>query len=184
MKNIKETFAQALSTGKVIVTDILDTKVAGQKRIEVAQELKGEQNLVGLLQGTSNPVVVAWSPVSTSVISSKGIAVGKSLNDLFPENTNGFNIQITEQTQPFTWLDGTTVKVNRSAKMNKSVENGGHYLTCGGKYIFRKTSVVVGPANHIRVQHDAMTSEAPDYDAIEAVYNSATAQAGVQMATR
>lgn len=54
-KNIKETFATQLATGKVVITEILDTNNPDQKRIEVAQLVKGDApNLIGILQKTKS----------------------------------------------------------------------------------------------------------------------------------
>ena len=128
-KNIKETFASQLSTGKVIITDILDTNNPEQKRIEVAQLVKGDApNLIGILQKQNQGfVLVAWMPVLTSMVKEKGFKVGGELDGFLATELAGAttNIQVEESVKPFTWEDGDgKIHVNRNAKMNKSGEEG------------------------------------------------------------
>lgn len=182
-KNIKETFAKELATGKVVVTEILDTNNPDQKRIEVAQLIKNDKpNLIGIMQNQNNgTVVVAWMPVLTTMVKEKGFKVRGFVDDFIATELAGesVNIQIEESTKPFTWLDeGKFIRVNKNAKMNKSGAEG-KYLTLDGDYIFRQTSLVSGEPNHSRVQHDDMISEAPNYDVLEAALQ---AEAGVQIA--
>lgn len=181
-KNIKETFAKELASGKVVITDILDTNNPKQKRIEVAQLVKGDApNLIGILQKQNQgSVLVAWMPVLTTMVTEKGFKVGGHLDTFLAKELNGVstNIQVEESTTPFTWMDGTSIRVNRKAKMNKSGAEG-KYLTVDGDYIFRQTSLVSGPPVNVKVQHDSMTEEAPNYDVIEATLQ---ASAGVAIA--
>jgi hypothetical protein len=181
-KNIKETFATQLATGKVVITDILDTNNPDQKRIEVAQLVKGDApNLISILQKQNQgSVLVAWMPVLTTMVAEKGFKVGGHLDTFLEKELAGAstNIQVEESTTPFTWMDGTSIRVNKNAKMNKSGAEG-KYLTVDGDYIFRQTSLVSGPPANVKVQHDGMTEEAPNYDVIEATLQ---ASAGVAIA--
>jgi len=181
-KNIKETFATQLATGKVVITDILDTNKPDQKRIEVAQLVKGDApNLISILQKQNQgSVLVAWMPVLTTMVAEKGFKVGGHLDTFLEKELAGAstNIQVEESTTPFTWMDGTSIRVNKNAKMNKSGAEG-KYLTVDGDYIFRQTSLVSGPPVNVKVQHDGMTEEAPNYDVIEATLQ---ASAGVAIA--
>lgn len=181
-KNIKETFATQLATGKVVITEILDTNNPDQKRIEVAQLVKGDKpNLISIAQNQNNgTVLVAWMPWLTSEIQSRGFKVGGHLDTFIAKELAGAstNIQVEESTTPFTWMDGTSIRVNKNAKMNKSGADG-KYLVVDGDYIFRQTSLVSGPPVNVKVQHDAMIDEAPNYDVIEATLQ---AEAGVQIA--
>ena len=182
-KNIKETFASQLATGKVVITDILDTTKPEQKRIEVAQLVKGDRpNLIGIMQNQNNgSVLVAWMPVLTTTVVEKGFKVGGYLDTFLTKELEGVstNIQVEESTKPFTWLDeGKFIRVNKNAKMNKS-GNEGKYLTVDGDYIFRQTSLVSGPPVNVKVQHNAMIDESPNYDVIEAALQ---ASAGVAIA--
>lgn len=182
-KNIKETFATQLANGKVVITDILDTNNPDQKRIEVAQLVKGDApNLIGILQKQNQgSVLVAWMPVLTTMVSEKGFKVGGHLDTFLAKELAGAstNIQVEESTKPFTWLDeGKFIRVNKNAKMNKSGSEG-KYLTVDGDYIFRQTSLVSGPPANVKVQHDSMIDEAPNYDVIEATLQ---ASAGVAIA--
>lgn len=171
-KNIKEAFASQLAKGKVIITDILDTKNPDQKRIEVAQLVKSDKpNLIGILQNIpQQTVLVAWMPVLKTELELRKFEVGGTLDNFIKDQLQGFttNIEVKESVEPSTWLeDGRFIRVNRTAKMNKSGDDA-MYLLKDGNYIFRQTSLVVGEPNHIRLQHDEMTSEAPNYDVIEA----------------
>ena len=181
-KNIKETFATQLATGKVVIADILDTNKPDQKRIEVAQLVKGDApNLISILQKQNQgSVLVAWMPVLTTMVAEKGFKVGGHLDTFLEKELAGAstNIQVEESTTPFTWMDGTSIRVNKNAKMNKSGTEG-KYLTVDGDYIFRQTSLVSGPPVNVKVQHDGMTEEAPNYDVIEATLQ---ASAGVAIA--
>lgn len=172
-KNIKEAFASQLKGKKVIITDILDTKNPEQKRIEVAQLVESDRpNLIGILQNIpSTTVLVAWMPVLKSELETRGFKVGGELDNYIKDQLQGFstNIQVNESVEPTVWIeDNRFVRVNKTAKMNKSGEDA-QYLLKDDNYIFRQTQLVVGPANHIKVQHDRMTSEAPNYDIIEAM---------------
>jgi len=181
-KNIKETFATQLATGKVVITDILDTNNPDQKRIEVAQLVKGDApNLISILQKQNQgSVLVAWMPVLTTMVAEKGFKVGGYLDTFLAKELAGAstNIQVEESTTPFTWMDGTSIRVNKNAKMNKSGAEG-KYLTVDGDYIFRQTSLVSGPPANVKVQHDGMIDEAPNYEVIEATLQ---ANAGVAIA--
>lgn len=181
-KNIKETFASQLANGKVVITDILDTNNPEQKRIEVAQLVKGDApNLIGILQKQNQgSVLVAWMPVLTTMVTEKGFKVGGHLDTFLEKELGGTstNIQVEESTTPFTWMDGTSIRVNRNAKMNKSGAEG-KYLVVDGDYIFRQTSLVSGPPANVTVKHDAMIDEAPNYDVIEATLQ---ASVGVSIA--
>ena len=172
-KNIKEAFASQLSSGKVIVTDILDTKNPDQKRIEIAQLVKSDKpNLIGILQNIpQQTVVVAWMPVLASEVENRKFEVGGVLDKFIADQLQGFstNIQINESIEPFTWLeDGRFIRVNRNAKMNKSGDDA-KYLLYDGNYIFRQTSLIVGNPNHVKIQHDGMTTEEPNYEALETI---------------
>ena len=182
-KNIKETFASQLATGKVVITDILDTQNPDQKRIEVAQLVKSDRpNLIGILQNQNNgSTLVAWMPVLTTMVKEKGFKVGGHLDTFLAKELAGAvtNIQVEESTTPFTWVDeGKFIRVNKNAKMNKSGAEG-KYLTIDGDYIFRQTSLVSGPPVNVKVQHDAMTDEAPNYEVLEAALQE---EAGVAIA--
>ena len=171
-KNIKETFAAQLAGGKVIITDILDTNNPDQKRIEVAQLVKGDApNLIGILQKQNQgSTLVAWMPVLTSMVAEKKFKIGGELDGFLATELAGAttNIQVEESVKPFVWTDEDgKVRVNRNAKMNKSGEEG-KYLTNGDNYIFRQTSLVTGTPNNVKVQHDDMIEEAPNYDVLEA----------------
>lgn len=171
-KNIKEAFASQLASGKVIITDILDTKNPDQKRIEIAQLVKSDKpNLIGILQNIpQQTVLVAWMPVLKTELEARKFEVGGNLDKFIADQLQGFstNIEVKESTEPTTWLeDGRFVRVNRTAKMNKSGDDA-KYLLSEGNYIFRQTSLVVGKPNHIKIQHDEITAEAPNYDVIEA----------------
>lgn len=171
-KNIKETFAAQLAGGKVIIVDILETSTPEQKRIEVAQLVKGDApNLIGILQKQNQgSTLVAWMPVLTSMVAEKKFKIGGELDGFLATELAGAttNIQVEESVKPFTWVDeDDKVRVNRNAKMNKSGEEG-KYLTNGGNYIFRQTSLVTGSPNNVKVQHDDMIDEAPNYDILEA----------------
>lgn len=179
-QNIKETFAKELATGKVVITEVMDTRVSGQKRIEVAQLVKSNTpNLIGIMQGnTGGTVLVAWMPVKAEVAASKKLKAGDIFEDKFAEELGGTsaNVQVTEQTEPFTWLEnGRFIRVNKNAKMNKSGDDG-KYLTKGGEYIFRHTELVAGPADNTYVQHDGLTATAPNYEALEAVLQHESAE--------
>lgn len=179
-QNIKETFDKQLSTGKVVVTEVMDTKVAGQKRIEVAQLVKSDSpNLIGIMQGNAGgTVVVAWMPVKAEIVASKKLKAGDIFDEKFAEELLGVeaNIQVTEQTEPFTWLqDGRFVRVNKNAKMNKSGDDG-KYLMKDDNYIFRHTELVVGPANNTKVQHNGLTATPPNYEVIEAALQHEVAE--------
>lgn len=180
-KDIKKNFAKQLENGKVIITEILDTQNPDQKRIEVAQLVKGDTpNLIGILQ--NNPggtTLVAWMPVLTSMAKEKGFKVGGELDSFLATELAGAvtNIQVEESTKPFTWIDeqGFT-RVNKNAKMRPGKDGAeGMYLTQNGNYIFRQTSLVIGTPNNVKVQHDNMVEEAPNYDILEA---SVQAEAG------
>ena len=182
-KNIKETFAAQLAGGKVIITDILDTNNPDQKRIEVAQLVKGDApNLIGILQKQNQgSTLVAWMPVLTSMVAEKKFKIGGELDGFLATELAGAttNIQVEESVKPFVWTDEDgKVRVNRNAKMNKSGEEG-KYLTNGDNYIFRQTSLVTGTPNNVKVQHDDMIEEAPNYDVLEASLQT-TAIAPVQ----
>ena len=182
-KNIKETFASQLASGKVVVTEILDTNNPDQKRIEVAQLVKNNRpNLIGIMQNQNNgTVLVAWMPALTTMVKEKGFKVGGFVDTFIAKELAGtsVNIQVEEKTSLFTWLDeGKFIRVNKNAKMNKSGAEG-KYLTFDGDYIFRQTSLVSGEPNHIKIQHDDMTEEAPNYDVLEAALQ---AESGVQIA--
>lgn len=179
-QNIKEVFAKQLATGKVVITEVMDTRVEGQKRIEVAQLGKSNTpNLIGIMQGnTGGTVLVAWMPVKAEVVAAKKLKAGDIFDEKFGEELQGIsaNVQVNEQTEPFTWLEnGRFIRVNRNAKMNKSGDDG-KYLTKGGEYIFRQTQLVAGPADNTYVQHDGLIVTAPDYDAIEAVLQHESAE--------
>lgn len=171
-KDIKNKFAAQLAGGKVIITDILETSNPDQKRIEVAQLVKGDApNLIGILQKQNQgSTLVAWMPVLTSMVAEKKFKIGGELDGFLATELAGAttNIQVEESVKPFTWVDeDDKVRVNRNAKMNKSGEEG-KYLTNGGNYIFRQTSLVTGSPNNVKVQHDDMIEEAPNYDILEA----------------
>lgn len=171
-QNIKEAFASQLAGGKVVITDILDTKNPEQKRIEVAQLVKSDKpNLIGILQNIpSQTVLVAWMPILKSEMDKRKFEVGGVLDKYIADQLEGFstNIEVKESVEPFTWMeDGRFVKVNRNAKMNKSGSDG-QYLLKEENYIFRQTALVIGPANHVKIQHDGVTSTPPNYDVIEA----------------
>lgn len=179
-QNIKETFAKELATGKVVVTEVMDTKVAEQKRIEIAQLVKGDSpNLIGIMQGnTGGTVLVAWMPIKAEIASAKKLKAGDIFDEKFAEELSGVsaNIQVTEKTEPFTWLEGGRfIRVNKNAKMNKSGEDG-KYLTKDSNYIFRQTELVAGPANNTKVQHDGLTATPPDYEVLEAVLQNQVAE--------
>jgi len=177
--NIKQQFAKQLETGKVVITDILETNNPDQKRIEVAQLVKNESpNLISIFQNTaSGSVRVAWMPISVEMFTKGKFAVGKFVEDCIADQLNGntVNVQVNESDKPFTWMEGTTLRVNKNAKKNKSGEDG-NYLTVGDNYIFRQTSLVAGPAKDVIIKHDGMTSEAPDYDVLEAALQEEAAQ--------
>lgn len=171
-KDIKNKFAAQLAGGKVIITDILETSNPDQKRIEVAQLVKGDApNLIGILQKQNQgSTLVAWMPVLTSMVAEKKFKIGGELDSFLATELAGAttNIQVEESVKPFTWVDeDDKVRVNRNAKMNKSGEEG-KYLTNGGNYIFRQTSLVTGSPNNVKVQHDDMIEEAPNYNILEA----------------
>lgn len=171
--NIKEAFASQLAKGKVIITDILDTKNPDQKRIEVAQLVKSDKpNLIGILQNRpSTTVLVAWMPVLKTELEARKFEVGGILDNFIKDQLKGLstNIEVKESIEPFTWMeDGRFVRVNKNAKMNKSGDDG-KYLLKDGNYIFRQTSLIVGEPNHVNLQHNGMVDESPNYDVLEAV---------------
>lgn len=178
MKNIKQVFAKELTSGKVIITDILDTNNPDQKRIEVAQLVKSDKpNLIGILQNQNNgTVLVTWMPVLTTMVKEKSFKIGGQLDNFLAKELLGVstNIQVEESTTPFTWLDeGKFIRINKNAKMNKSGEEG-KYLTINGDYIFRQTSLVSGSPVNVTISHDAMIDEAPNYEILEAALQSET----------
>jgi hypothetical protein len=173
-KDIKNKFAAQLAGGKVIITDILETSNPNQKRIEVAQLVKGDApNLIGILQKQNQgSTLVAWMPVLTSMVAEKKFKIGGELDGFLATELAGAttNIQVEESVKPFTWEDEDgKVRVNKNAKMRPGKDGAeGMYLTSGGNYIFRQTSLVTGSPNNVKVQHDDMIEEAPNYDILEA----------------
>lgn len=187
-KNIKETFASQLASGKVIVTDIIEAQNGNGKRIEVAQLGKATTpNLISIFQGTtSRPVLVAWMPITdeqfkASNFKGKGEVLENAISKEMKEGLMGhaLNIQVNESTTPFTWKakGSDVININKRAK-RKGGENG-EFLLKDGDYIFRQTLLVPGEPNNTSVQHDNTTTEAPDYDFLEAALQ---AESGVSIA--